>query len=342
MKKFLIVLLTVLLIAGFFAGCGKQPEPEPVPEPEPEPVEEPDPGPDYDLIISTMTTEEKVAQLLMPAFRSYSSDGYSYSNVTSLPEDLAGLLSRRGFGGIILFAENAESTGQITRLIDQMQTANAGSNNPGQLLMGVDQEGGMIYRLSTGTKFSGNMGLAATGNPENARTAGEIIGKELKAVGFNFDLAPVLDVNNNPSNPVINLRSFSDDPDTVAAFGKAFMEGLHSGGVAASLKHFPGHGNTSTDSHTGFPKIDGTYEELAAAELVPFRACTDSGADAVMTAHIQYPGIETNTYTSISSGQQVCLPATLSKTIITDILRGKMGFEGVVITDAMNMDAIAA
>ncbi len=342
MKKFIIILLTVLLIAGSFAGCGKQPEPEPVPEPEPEPVEEPDPGPDYDLIISTMTTEEKVAQLLMPAFRSYSSDGYSYSNVTALPEDLAGLLSRRGFGGIILFAENAESTGQITRLIDQMQTANAGSNNPGQLLMGVDQEGGMIYRLSAGTKFSGNMGLAATGNPENARTAGEIIGKELKAVGFNFDLAPVLDVNNNPSNPVINLRSFSDDPDTVAAFGKAFMEGLHSGGVAASLKHFPGHGNTSTDSHTGFPKIDGTYEELAAAELVPFRACTDSGADAVMTAHIQYPGIETNTYTSISSGQQVCLPATLSKTIITDILRGKMGFGGVVITDAMNMDAIAA
>ena len=342
MKKLLMILLAVLIAASSFAACGKQPEPEPIPEPEQEPVEEPDPGPDYESIISGLTTEEKVAQLLMPAFRSYTPDGYSYSDVTTLPEDIAGLLSRRGFGGVILFAENAVDTAQITRLIDQMQTANAKSTNPGQLLMGVDQEGGMIYRLATGTKFSGNMGLAATGNPDNAKAAGEIIGKELKAVGFNFDLAPVLDVNNNPSNPVINLRSFSDDPNTVATFGKAFMEGLHKSGVAASLKHFPGHGNTSTDSHTGFPRIEGTYEELAAAELVPFKACTDSGADAVMTAHIQYPGIETGTYTSISSGQQVCLPATLSKTIITDILRGKMGFEGVVITDAMNMDAIAA
>lgn len=341
MQKTLIILLIALLAVMSFAGCGKEPTPIEPPE-EPEQAEtEPIPEIDLDQIVSTMTTEQKVEQLLMPAFRSYSPDGYAYNYVTTLPDDLAALLSRRGFGGVILFAENSESTEQMTRLIHQMQTANSQGQNPGQLLMGVDQEGGMICRLATGTKFSGNMGLGATANPESARTAGEIIGKEIKACGFNFDLAPVVDVNNNPANPVINLRSFSDDPNTVASFGKAFVEGLHEAGVASSLKHFPGHGNTSTDSHTGFPRIEGTYEELAASELIPFKACMDAGADAVMTAHIQYPGIETETYTSISTGQQVYLPATLSKTIITDILRGKLGFNGVVITDAMNMDAIA-
>ena len=341
MQKILIIILIVLMAAMAFAGCGQKLTPiEPPDEPE-HAKTDPAPEVDLDAIISDMTTEEKVAQLLMPAFRSYSPDGYTYKYVTELPEDLAGLLSRHGFGGVILFAENSESTEQMTRLIHQMQTANSQGPNPGQLLMGVDQEGGMICRLATGTKFSGNMGLGATADPASARVAGEIIGKEIKACGFNFDLAPVVDVNNNPSNPVINLRSFSDDPNTAANFGKAFVEGLHQAGVASSLKHFPGHGNTSTDSHTGFPRIDGTYEELAASELISFKACMDQGADAVMTAHIQYPGIETETYTSRSTGQQVYLPATLSRTIITDILRGKLGFSGVVITDAMNMDAIA-
>ncbi|MBQ1691138.1 MAG: hypothetical protein II018_07710, partial [Firmicutes bacterium] len=115
MKKLLMILLAVLIAASSFAACGKQPEPEPIPEPDSEPVEEPDPGPDYESIISGLTTEEKVAQLLMPAFRSYTPDGYSYSDVTTLPEDIAGLLSRRGFGGVILFAENAVDTALITR-----------------------------------------------------------------------------------------------------------------------------------------------------------------------------------------------------------------------------------
>ncbi|MBR5740705.1 MAG: beta-hexosaminidase, partial [Firmicutes bacterium] len=268
-------------------------------------------------------------------------DGYAYPNVTTLPDDLADLLGRRGFGGVILFSENTESVGQTTLLIHQLQTANASGPNPGQLLIGVDQEGGIITRLATGTKISGNMGLSATGDPANARAAGTILGQELKAMGFNFDLAPVVDVNSNPSNPVINLRSFSDDPETVARFGKAFMEGLHLSGVAASLKHFPGHGNTSTDSHTGLPCVYGTYEELAGKDMLPFKACAEAGVDAIMTAHIQYPDIEMNTYASFSTGQQIYVPATLSRTIITDILRGEMGFDGVVITDAMNMDAVA-
>jgi len=148
-------------------------------------------------------------------------------------------------------------------------------------------------------------------------------------------------VNNNPSNPVIGIRSFSDDPQTVAAFGCAYLEGLHEQGVMAALKHFPGHGNTDTDSHTGFPLINSSYEELKTFELIPFKAAIDAGADMVMTAHIQYPQIEKETYLSVSTGEEVFLPATMSKTILTDILRGDLGFEGVIVTDALDMAAVA-
>ena len=159
-------------------------------------------------------------------------------------------------------------------------------------------------------------------------------------IGINMDFAPVLDVNSNPANPVIGIRSFSDDPETVAAQGVAYMKSLQATGAIATLKHFPGHGDTDTDSHTGLPCIDRSYEEIRAQELIPFKAAIDAGADAVMTAHIQYPQIETATYVSKLSGEEITLPATLSKTIITDILRTDLGFDGVVITDAMGMDAI--
>jgi beta-N-acetylhexosaminidase len=139
---------------------------------------------------------------------------------------------------------------------------------------------------------------------------------------------------------VIGNRSFSDDPETVSKFGCAYLNGLHDVGIAAALKHFPGHGNTDTDSHTGFPLINNSYEELKACELIPFKAAIDAGADMVMTAHIQYPRIETETYTSVSTGEQVFLPATMSRKILTDILRGDMGFQGVIVSDALDMAAI--
>ena len=135
-------------------------------------------------------------------------------------------------------------------------------------------------------------------------------------------------------------RSFSDDPETVAAHGIVFMKSLQATGAIATLKHFPGHGDTDTDSHTGLPCIDRSYEEIQGRELIPFKAAIDAGADAVMTAHIQYPQIETATYVSKLTGEEITLPATLSQTIITDILRTDLGFDGVVITDAMGMDAI--
>ncbi|MBQ9488944.1 MAG: hypothetical protein IJU80_03330, partial [Lachnospiraceae bacterium] len=187
----------------------------------------------------------------------------------------------------------------------------------------------------------GNMALAATADSDNAKAMAKIYGTELQALGINMDYAPVLDVNNNARNPVIGVRSFSDSPRIVYGFGDAFMEGLRSTGTIATLKHFPGHGDTNTDSHTGFPCIYKTYEELKAFELVPYEGAIENGADMIMTAHIQYPEIEKETYVSISTGEEVYLPATMSHVILTDILRGDMGFEGVVVTDALEMGAIA-
>ena len=287
-------------------------------------------------LVSDMSTEEKVAQMLMPALRYYNGEG-----VTELSEKAKFILEKRGFSGVILFAQNNVSTEQTVRLIDEMQTANANGSNRTQLLISVDQEGAGVTRLASGTQGPGNMALAATGNSQNAYDIGAIIGQELNVIGYNVDFAPVVDVNSNPSNPVIGVRSFSDDAATVADFASAFMKGLQSESIITALKHFPGHGDAATDSHTGLPRIEKTYEALKANELVPFERCIADAADMIMTAHIQFPLIETDTYVSIKDGSTIELPATLSKTIISDILRRDLGFNGVVVTDAMNMAAIA-
>lgn len=288
-----------------------------------------------EAIMAEMTTEDKIAAMLMPAFRYY--DG---SGVTSLNDKQKSVIAKFGFAGVILFAQNNTSTEQAVTLIDEMQTANCQKKSRPRLLISVDQEGAGVTRLSHGTQGPGNMALGATGDSQNAYDIGTIIGEELNAIGYNVDFAPVVDVNSNPSNPVIGVRSFSDDANTVAEFGSAFMKGIQSQGVITSLKHFPGHGDTATDSQTGLPRIHKTYDELKNNELIPFKFCMDNGADMIMTAHIQYPEIETETYTSIYDGSTIELPATLSKTIITDILRSDLRYDGVVVTDAMDMAAI--
>ena len=198
-----------------------------------------------------------------------------------------------------------------------------------------------MTRLGHGCQMPGNMALGAIGDPDAARQAGRLIGEELSAVGLNYDAAPVVDVNSNPRNPVIGLRSFSDDPALAAELGTAMMRGIESTGVISTLKHFPGHGDTATDSHTGLPRVEKSLEELRGFELIPFQACIDAGAEAIMSAHIQYPLIEDKTAVSVATGEEINLPATLSKTILTDLLRGEMGFDGVIISDAMNMAAVA-
>ena len=292
-------------------------------------------------ILAQMTTEEKVAQMLMPSFETYTDDNGAEQNLTEIRPEIAGTLEKHGFAGVIFFQNNMTDTEQTLRLVDAMQTANGRAAGRPQLLTAVDQEGGRVTRLAQGVQMPGNMALGAIGEPRVAKIAGRLIGEELRAVGLNFDLAPVVDVNSNPENPVIGLRSFSDDPALVAELGTALMQGLRSAGIVSTMKHFPGHGDTKTDSHTGLPCIKKSLDELKALELVPFQACIDAGAEAIMTAHIQYPLIEEATAVSIDTGEEICLPATLSKTILTDLLRGEMGFDGVIISDAMNMDAVA-
>ncbi len=188
----------------------------------------------------------------------------------------------------------------------------------------------MVTRLTDdATNMPGAMAIAATGNPENAYTAGRITAAELQALGIDFDLAPVMDVNSNPQNPVIGVRSYADNPETVARFALRMMQGLLDGGVLCAAKHFPGHGDTSLDSHLSLPTVDKSLAALEAVELVPFKAAISAGIPAIMTSHILFPQLEKDT-----------LPATMSRAIITGLLKESLGFKGLVISDCMEMAAI--
>ena len=292
-------------------------------------------------LLKSMTLEQKIGQMLMPAFQTWTGTDGKSVNVTAINDSIAGAIRDCGLGGVILFSGNASGTASTVKLIGDMQNAAMSSDTGIPLLISVDQEGGYVYRLGTGTDTCGSMALGAAGDPSLAEKTASLIGGELRAEGFNVDFAPSMDVNNNPANPVIGVRSFSDDPALVSKMGTAFVKGLQDQNVSAALKHFPGHGDTATDSHSGLPCITKDLSALESCELIPFKAGIDAGADIIMTAHIQYPQIEKTTYKSISTGEEITLPATLSRTIVTDVLRGKLGFDGVVCTDAMNMGAIA-
>lgn len=292
-------------------------------------------------IVSQMTLEQQIQQMIIPAFRSYADSATNEStNVTVLTDELKATIEKYRFGGIILFGENCVDTAQTTTFTHDL-TRTAAETNSVPLIIPTDQEGGTVTRLNSGTSMPGNMAIAATGSVANATTNAQVFASELAAVGINADFAPDLDVNTNPANPVIGVRSFSSDPALVSAFGTAFIQGLQSEGIATTVKHFPGHGDTATDSHTGLPKVDKSLAYLQSCDLIPFQAGIDAGCDMVMTAHIQFPQIETATYKSKKDGQPINLPATLSRAIITDTLRQQMGFQGVVSTDSLVMDAIS-
>ena len=291
--------------------------------------------------LSSMSTEDKISMMIMPIFRYSIDTSMKRSDVTKITADIEASLKQHSYSGVLLMGQNTPTNEGTTRLINELQVANAAGGDRPQLLITIDQEGGNVTRLGQGTMTPGNMALGAINDVDTTKEIATMIGNELKAVGVNADFAPDVDVNNNPANPVIGVRSFSDDPDIVAEHSSAFVEALNGTGVISTLKHFPGHGDTSTDSHTGLPCINKTYDELKKNELIPFKACIEAGCQMIMTAHIVYPEIEKTKTISQKSGEEINLPATLSKTFITDILRGDMGFDGVVITDAMEMDAIA-
>lgn len=290
--------------------------------------------------IANMTLDEKIGQMLMLEFRHWEDENGELKEVTELNDDIKNAIIKYKVGGIILFAENVHDTEQTTKLTHNIQKA-AIENGLDPLLISIDQEGGIVVRLGTGTSLPGNMALGATRDKKLAYEYGKIIADEIKALGINVNLAPVMDTNNNPNNPVIGLRSISSDPKLVGELGSEVVKGIQDQGVSAAIKHFPGHGDTETDSHLGLPVVDKTYEEVEKLELVPFKKAAEEGVDMIMTAHISYPKLEKDTAISKKDGSVVGIPATLSDDIITGIIREKMNYDGIVITDAMQMQAIA-
>jgi len=266
--------------------------------------------------------------------------------MTQLPAALANLIKQTDLGGVVVFSENLESYQQILQLTSDLQHAASQSKAKHPLLIGIDQEGGRVVRLplAISTGFSGNMAIGAT-YPQKGRyyatQVGHVLGQELKALGINLNFAPDVDVNNNPDNPVINVRSFGQDPQQVAEQGIAMLEAMQAEKVIATLKHFPGHGNTNMDSHTGLPLIDYDFETSQATDLIPFKKAIElSQPGMIMTAHIQYPGLDDSQLAS-STGEMLIKPATMSEKILRKLLRDDLGFKGVVITDALNMASIS-
>ncbi len=295
-----------------------------------------------------LTLRQKIMQKIMLSVRNWSDnpsptpeERKAFPAFTQMNDRVLGFLSAYQPGGMILFAPNTPDTATTMALIDAMQSALREAGAP-RLLIGIDQEGGRITRLGEGTSLPGNMALGAISSPEAAYQTGQILGSELFALGINMDFAPALDVNNNPQNPVINVRSFGESPQKVAELGIQLARGLADAGVLPVIKHFPGHGDTQTDSHVALPRVDKDKAALLAMELLPFQAAIDDGIRVVMSAHIQYPALDDTRVISKKTGEGILLPATLSPRILTGVLRGEMGFDGVIITDAMNMDAIAA
>ncbi|MET3941437.1 beta-N-acetylhexosaminidase [Paenibacillus sp. PvP094] len=287
---------------------------------------------DWDKLISYMTVSEQVGQMLMPDIRQWNG-----KVTTTVNEGLKSSIDNQDLGGLILFDKNIVDTRQVTTFTHNLQME-AGDI---PMFLGIDQEGGVIKRIPGGTNLPGQMALGATGDSALAEAAGQLTGEELKALGLNINFAPVLDINSNPDNPIIGMRSFSSDADLVTRLGLATITGLHQSGVVAAVKHFPGHGDTMVDSHLGLPVLTHNRERLDAVELKPFQAAIENGVEMIMTAHIAFPAIDSEQVTSLKDGQRVPVPATLSKKVLNGLLREELGYEGIIISDAFTMDGIA-
>ncbi len=248
---------------------------------------------------------------------------------TQLSQDFIAFMKEYKIGNVILFQRNLESEEQTRQLCAQIQQLVLENTGYPAFII-IDQEGGMVSRIPEETvNVPCAMALAAGGGPENAEKASRITIRQLRGLGVNFNLAPVLDVNNNPRNPVIGIRSFGDCPEAVAEYGAASVRPYASSGVLCCGKHFPGHGDTAVDSHLGLPRVDKTLEQLEQTELIPFRRCIREGIPAIMISHVLFPALEPDG-----------LPSTMSRRVVTGLLKEKLGFQGLIITDCMEMGAI--
>lgn len=291
---------------------------------------------DIDEIIANMSQKEKFGQLIMPDFRNWTVNGKEVP-LTEMNDEVGKVISDYKLGGVILFRENVANTEQTVRLTDGMQKS---VSNGIPLMITIDQEGGLVTRLQKGTNMPGNMALGAASDPELTREVSKAIGEEIHSLGININFAPSVDVNSNYLNPVIGIRSFGSDADLVSQMGVSYIKGQQDAQVAGAAKHFPGHGDTATDSHFGLPVVEKSLEEFKAVDLKPFEAAVDAGVDMLMTAHIVVPALDDNKIIT-EDGTKMGTPATLSKNILTDLVRDEMGYDGIVITDALNMQAIS-
>ena len=316
MKKRNFASALFLIVFLFATGCQAAPTPSaspastpthapsatpaPTPTPTPDPVEE---------TLSAMTTEEKVGQLLIAGFYE-----------TEAGEEARSYIQDYHVGGLILYGRNVESAQQLTDLTNGLK-ALAGDGIP--LFLSTDQEGGMVERMPPEIQK-----LPNAYDVSDPAAFGSALGAECAAFGLNTDFAPSLDIWSNPNNTVIGRRAFGSDAETVTQRGLACLTAMEESGTIPVVKHFPGHGDTDTDSHVGLPVVDKTREELLEMELLPFQAAIDAGAPAVMVAHILMTQLDPD------------LPASLSPAVVTDLLRGELGFGGVVFTDDLTMGAI--
>jgi beta-N-acetylhexosaminidase len=291
-----------------------------------------------DKLLKKMSVEEKVGQIIQiginARFINQESDFF---------QDLKRHVTENKIGGVIFFGAPMYETVHLGNRLQE--------NAEIPLLFALDAETGVGMRFMDAANFPWNMAVAATGNTEYAYKMGVVTGRESKAMGMMQVYAPVLDVNNNADNPVINVRSYGEDPETVARFGAAFIEGVQSQGVIATAKHFPGHGDTNVDSHRGLPIINVSRERLDQLELVPFRRAIESGVASIMVAHIGLPQIDPTEIKPIPNAirldteeevitENATIPATLSSKIQTDLLRRDLGFKGLIVSDAMSMSGL--
>ena len=290
---------------------------------------------DVEEQLKKMTLREKVGQLfyvrpetLAPSIEWDSYDDLQVDPLQEVTEEMKSVNEKYPVGGVILYAWNIDDEKQLARIISDIRKLK------GQPVLCIDEEGGRIARIAQNPNFDveviGPMGeIGETGDPKNAYHAGNVIGTYLRKYGFDIDFAPVADVNTNPDNIIIGNRAFSDDPEVAAPMVTNYLQGLKDAGIVGCIKHFPGHGDTQNDSHTGYVQSLKSWEEMKDCEMVTFKAGIQWGCQLIMTAHIAVPKVTNSD-----------IPSTLSSVVLQDKLRGELGYQNIIITDGMEMGAI--
>lgn len=300
-KRFLISIVIVVLLSIFTFRTTFSKEP-----PKDEILE----------TISNMSLDEKIGQLVVSGFYG-----------TTLDENILKLIKEDKISGVILFNRNVKDSSTLLSLNNSLKESN--KNNKLPLFISVDEEGGLVTRMPKDIKrLPTNKYIGSLNNKDLSYKVGEILGEQLSYFGFNMNFAPVLDINSNPNNPVIGDRSFGNNKDTVAILGTSTMKGIQSKNIISVVKHFPGHGDTSVDSHVNLPVVNYDINRLNSFEFVPFKTAIQNGTDAVMVGHILLPKIDSK------------YPSSMSYEIVTNILRKDLGFNGLVVSDDMTMGAI--